>query len=241
VEIGIVGFGRFGRFAAGILKKDFRVSVYDRRDIRCPQGVRRRPLTEVATKPLVLLCVPISEVRGTCLTIRPFLTPGQLILDTCSVKEEPLKEMLRILPDSVEILGTHPLFGPDSARHGIRGMKIVLCPVRCKRMLKIKRYLTGIGLQIIITTPSKHDQEMAKTQALFHFLARGIALTGIRGGRLCTPGPAKLFADFEDVQNDSLQLFRDLQTMNPYAPGIRRKLLRSLTHLDAKLSHLESK
>jgi prephenate dehydrogenase len=46
----------------------------------------------------------------------PALRPGQLIIDTCSVKERPLEWMLEELPDHVQIVGTHPLFGPDSGQ-----------------------------------------------------------------------------------------------------------------------------
>jgi prephenate dehydrogenase len=236
VELGIIGVGRFGRLAAGLLKKDFQVSVYDSREGRRPQGVGRRPLHEVAAKPVVLLCVPISQIRKTCLAIRPFLSPGQLILDTCSVKVRPLTEMLQTLPKFVEILGTHPLFGPDSVRQGIRGLKIVLCPIRCQRVLEVRRYLRTKGLEVILTTPDQHDREMAKTQALFHFLARGIANSGIQIGRLSTPGPAQFFRDLEDVQNDSPQLFRDLQTLNRYAAAARKRLIQSLVRLDKALA-----
>lgn len=234
-EIGIIGFGRFGRFAAGILKKDFRVFVYDTRKVRCPEGIRSGPLSKVAAKPVLVLCVPISEIRKTCLAIKPFLHPGQLILDTCSVKQKPVRDMLRSLPTFVEILGTHPLFGPDSARNGIQRLRMVLCPVRCRRVTKIRTYLERKGLEVIITTAERHDRQMAHTQALFHFLARGVAQTGVRIGRLSTPGPAKLFHDFEDAQNDTLQLFRDLQTLNRYAAQVRKKLIRSLTRLDREL------
>jgi len=236
VEIGIIGYGRFGHFAAERLRKDFRVVVYDRKRVRCPKGIRRGTLEEVATNPLLLLCVPMSEISKTCLEIKPYLTPGQLIIDTCSVKERPLQEMARLLPRFVEILGTHPLFGPDSARNGIRGLKIVLCPVRCRRVSKVKAWLEAKGLEVIVTTPARHDFEMARTQALFHFLARGVAEMGIRVGRLSTPGPAKLFEDFRDVQNDSLQLFQDLHRMNRFAPAVRKQLIECLTRLDAKLS-----
>jgi prephenate dehydrogenase len=235
VEIGIIGYGRFGQFAAEHLRKDFQVVVYDRKRIRCPKGTRRGSLEEVASRPLLLLCVPISTISAICHEIKPHLTPGQLIIDTCSVKEKPLQEMARSLPRFVEILGTHPLFGPDSARNGIRGLKIVLCPVRCRRVSKIKAWLEGKGLEAIVTTPSRHDFEMAKSQALFHFLARGVAETGIRVGRLSTPGPAKLFEDFRDVQNDSLQLFQDLHRMNRFTTAVRKELIDSLTRLDAEL------
>ena len=236
VEIGIIGYGRFGQFAAERLRKDFRVVVYDRKRIRCPKGIRRSSLQEVASRPLVLLCVPISQISKTCLEIKSYLTQGQLVIDTCSVKEKPLQELARLLPRFVEILGTHPLFGPDSARNGIRGLKIVLCPVRCRRVSKIKAWLEAQGLDVIVTTPARHDFEMARTQALFHFLARGVAETGIRLGRLSTPGPAKLFEDFRDVQNDSLQLFQDLHRMNRFTAAVRKDLIDCLTRLDAELS-----
>jgi prephenate dehydrogenase len=92
------------------------------------------------------------------------------------------------------------------------------------------------GLEVIVTTPARHDHEMAKTQALFHFLARGVAETGIRVGRLSTPGPAKLFEDFRDVQNDSSQLFQDLHRMNRFTDAVRKELIDCLTRLDAELS-----
>ena len=236
MEIGIIGYGRFGQFAAERLRKHFQVVVYDRKRVRCPRGIRRRSLEEVASQPLLLLCVPISQISKTCLEIEPYLTPGQLIIDTCSVKEKPLQELDRLLPRFVEILGTHPLFGPDSARNGIRGLKIVLCPIRCRRVSKVKAWLAAQGLDVIVTTPARHDFEMAKTQALFHFLARGVAETGIRVGRLSTPGPAKLFEDFRDVQNDSLQLFQDLHRMNRFTAAVRKELINCLTQLDAELS-----
>ncbi len=241
MEIGIIGFGRFGQFAAGILKKDFRVNVFDRKKpFRLP-GIQSLSLSEVANKPILLLCVPISKIGSICREIHPFLTPGQLILDTCSVKEKPLREMAQALPRFVEIVGTHPLFGPDSASSGLQGLKIALCPVRCRRIRKIKDYLEGKGLQVIVTTPEKHDREMAHSQALFHFLAHGVAAMGIQLGPLSTPGPAKLFRDFKDVQNDSQQLFKDLQQMNRFAGPVRKRLVKSLSRIEAGLSGNSSK
>jgi prephenate dehydrogenase len=236
VEIGIIGYGRFGQFAAEHLRKDFRVVVFDRKRVPRSKGINQGTLEEVASQPLLLLCVPISQISKACREIRPYLIPGQLVIDTCSVKEKPLQELARLLPRFVEILGTHPLFGPDSARNGIRGLKIVLCPIRCRRVSKVKGWLEGKGLEVIVTTPARHDFEMAKTQALFHFLARGVAETGIRVGRLSTPGPAKLFEDFRDVQNDSLQLFQDLHRMNRFTAAVRKELIDCLTRLDAELS-----
>jgi prephenate dehydrogenase len=235
MEIGIIGFGRFGRFAAEILSRDFEIFVYDSRDVPRRRRIRRVSFPEVAEKPILLLCVPISEIEAVCRRLKPFLKKGQLVLDTCSVKEEPLQIMTRILPSFVEILGTHPLFGPDSAKGGIRGLKIVLCQIRCRKIGKIKNYLKQLGLDVIVTTAENHDRHMAHTQALFHFLARGVAQMEIRVGTLSTPGPSKLFNDFKDVQNDSKQLFRDLQRFNRFAPAVRRDLIKSLIAIDKDL------
>jgi prephenate dehydrogenase len=234
-EIGIIGLGRFGRFAAGILKNDFQIFGYDPTFRVRASGVRHVEWDEATSKPIVLLCVPISLMESVCRRLASSLHPGQLVIDTCSVKEWPLRIMTRTLPRNVEIVGTHPLFGPDSASKGIRGQRIALCPARCTRVPEIRRYLTGLGLKVTITSAAHHDREMARTQALFHFLARGVAALRVFPGKLTTPGPAKLFHDFEDVQNDSLQLFRDLESLNRFAPPLRKRLLQSLQRIDQKL------
>ena len=236
MEIGIIGFGRFGRFAAEILKNDFEVYVCDRKKVPRRKGVTVTSFEEVARKPFLLLCVPISEIQSVCRKLRPLLKEGQLVLDTCSVKEKPLEIMARLLPRSIEILGTHPLFGPDSAKSGIEGLRIVLCQRRCKKIRKVKEYLEQIGLKVIITTAERHDREMANSQALFHFLARGVAAMQINLGSLSTPGPSRLFNEFSDVQNDSVQLFQDLHKMNRFAKGVRKKLIENLIKIDADLS-----
>ncbi|MFN8007271.1 MAG: prephenate dehydrogenase/arogenate dehydrogenase family protein [Terriglobia bacterium] len=241
MEIGILGMGRFGRFASEILKQDFKISAFDRRKISPPRGVESASLEIVASKPIVIFCVPISQIESVCKEVKPFLYPGQLLMDTCSVKVLPLRTMRRLLPRFVEIVGTHPLFGPDSAQQGIRGFRIALCPVRCLRLKKIKSFLEGKGLEVIVTTPENHDRKMAMTQALYHFLARGVANLKIKVSALSTPGPARLFEDFRDVQSDSLELFADLQTRNPHAGAMRKSLLRSLSQIDRELSRNKRK
>ena len=236
MEIGIVGFGRFGRFAVEILRKDFSVSVFDPKVPSGQSGVRFVTLREVARKPCLLLCVPISQMERVCRRLRPHLNSRQLVMDTCSVKEKPLSLMLELFPESVEVLGTHPLFGPETGRHGIADLEVVLCPGRGKRVQKVKQYLEKLGLVVTVTTPTEHDQAMARTQALFHFLAQGFSRLKMDPDTLATPGPSQLFRAFQDVLGDSRQLFRDLQQMNRFAPAQRKKLIASLTALDRSLS-----
>ena len=236
MEIGIVGFGRFGQFAGDILNKEFKVSAYDHQVTTQKTNIQVVSLEEVAKKEVLLICVPISEMEVACRQLKPHLFQGQLIVDTCSVKEQPLRLMLELLPPFVEILGCHPLFGPDSGSSGVSGLEVVLCPTRCTRVDKVKAFLEKLSFRVTVTSAMEHDQAMAKTQALFHFLAKAFSQLKIDPYCLSTPGPAHLFQDFNDVLSDSDQLFQDLQRLNRFVSFERKKLIEHLVALDKHLS-----
>ena len=112
------------------LRLSRQVRVYDQ-DPERVVGVREATsLEETLASRLILLAIPISSVEEFCRTHGPRLTAGQIVADTCSVKQRPVEWMLRYLPERVHILGAHPLFGPDSGKDGIAGLKIAVCPVR---------------------------------------------------------------------------------------------------------------
>jgi prephenate dehydrogenase len=185
----------------------------------------------------VVLTVAISAMESACRRMAPHLRRGQVVIDTCSVKVEPVRVMQAELPDSVEILGTHPLFGPDSGKDGIAGLKIVLCPARISEASyrPIREFLEGLKLDVIEATPEEHDRQAARTQALFHALAQTLSRLGWGGERIATPGPEALFQLMGAVQNDSFQLFLDMQRQNPYAAEYRRKFLEAFAALDRQI------
>lgn len=234
-SVGLLGRGRFGSMVVEHLSRDFPL-VW--RDEATPGGAT---LEQVAASDIVILCVPIRRLRQACREIGPLLRPGQLILDTCSVKVRPLAWMAEILPEFVDIIGTHPLFGPDSGRNGIQGLKIALCPVRGERLELVRGYLESLGLRVLVDTPDQHDREMAETQAVFHLIARGIQDAGLTPRRISTPGPDQFFDLMRSLQNDSRELFFDLESQNPYAAEVRRKLIQALIDLDAGIAQLESR
>ena len=103
---------------------------------------------DAARADIVVLTVAISAMEETCARLAPLLRPGSLVIDTCSVKVWPVEIMRRHVPDKAGILATHPLFGPDSGRDGIRGLKIVLCPVRVtpSAYQQVRGFLESLGL-----------------------------------------------------------------------------------------------
>ncbi|HEY3128395.1 MAG TPA: prephenate dehydrogenase/arogenate dehydrogenase family protein [Acidobacteriota bacterium] len=232
-SIGVLGHGRFGSMAVDYLSHHFPVRWYD------PQQNGGSSLEETVATDVVLLCVPIRRVRQVCQRISPLLRPGQLIVDTCSVKIRPTAWLVETLPSSVDILGAHPLFGPDSGKNGIAGLKIALCPVRGDRIEPVREYLREIGLQVIETTAEEHDREMAETQAVFHLISRAIQNAGLNRRRISTPGPEQFFELLYSLQNDSVELFLDLQAQNPFATAVRRRLIQALIDLDEEITAIE--
>jgi prephenate dehydrogenase len=79
--------------------------------------------------------MPISAMRETLRQVTPLLREDALVVDVCSVKVYPVKWMRELLPDTVSILPTHPMFGPDSAAESLKDRKIVICPERIDKVL----------------------------------------------------------------------------------------------------------
>ncbi len=236
--MGIVGFGRFGRFAVPHLRNYFDVSVYDSNN-RLAQaremGISMEPMERVAKSSIVLLCVPISQMRSVLMEIVPHLAENSLVADTCSVKCYPTSLMKTILPPHVQVIGTHPLFGPDSAAKGLRGKKIVLCPVRIRNLSSVESFLKRLGLNVLVSSPENHDRMMASTQVVVQFLGRAFLELGLGRQEMATPGYETLVSILDVVQNDTWELFRDLQTFNRFAKETREKLIESLITVNQRL------
>ncbi|MCZ6877665.1 MAG: prephenate dehydrogenase, partial [Acidobacteria bacterium] len=237
-EIGLVGLGRFGKMVYDYLRCDKKLLVYDH-DSQKLQGVSEAAtFEEVLSAPLIVLCVPISAVEKTCQKMASFLREGQIVVDTCSVKKRPVEWMLAHLPESVQVLGTHPLFGPDSGKQGIAGLKIALSPVRIERKTYagIRNYLEKLQLVIVETTPEEHDKQIAQSQAVFHLIAQVMKQLRWASQAISTPGPEAFHLLVRTVQQDTDQLFLDMERENPYAAECRQEFVQEILKLERELS-----
>jgi hypothetical protein len=132
LTIGIIGFGRFGQFIGKSFAKYGNVIGTSRSDytqIAGEMGAKYIPLSnleeftmedemdviviavsivsfEDTVKDLVSHLKKRLEEKGTC----------PLIVDVLSVKEHARNVLLEHLPEECDILCTHPMFGPDSAK-----------------------------------------------------------------------------------------------------------------------------
>ena len=234
--IGILGLGRFGRMTYDHLA-GCRPRVWTRDGSKLVGLEGAAAFEEAAACDVVVLTVAISAMEEICRRLAPLLRPGQIVVDTCSVKVDPVRVMLELLPPHVQVLGTHPLFGPDSGRDGIAGLKMVLCPVRIepRDYAAIREFLVSLGLRIIEATPEEHDRQAARTQAIFHLLAQAFGRLGWGGEPIATPAPEAFSRHVASLRNDSFQLFVDMQRSNPFADEQRALLVDALQKLDAEL------
>jgi prephenate dehydrogenase len=238
LNLGLIGFGRFGQFAAKHLRSHVHMFVWDIRDQRkmaASLGLTWGTLEEAASCQAVLLAVPIAEMPVVLAQIMPHLRPGALLMDVASVKLLPVEWMMEVAPPEVDVIGTHPLFGPGSGRSGIEGMTVVLCPARTTRTQRVQEFLAKLGLRVIIATPEEHDRQMAWAQALTHFLARGLDLAGVADQELKTPSFEKLLSVVSTLCQDAPELFHDMQNHNPFAAEIRARLMDALKKLESQL------
>jgi len=237
-NIGIIGFGRFGQLVASKLKDYFIIFASDCKDksIEAEKiGVNFTDVKECAKKDIVLLCVPISKFEIVLNKISPYLKKEALVIDVCSVKEEPVRCMKELVPKHCSCIGTHPLFGPDTTKNGLKNKKIILCPINTKQLKKIKKFLEKLGLFVIITTPAEHDKQMANSLTLIHLLGRGLEQLNVRKVTMATP-THEMFIDLVNiVKRDSKQLFIDMQIFNRFAPKARKTFIKELIKIDGEL------
>ena len=238
MTIGVYGLGRFGYFWAELLAGRASVCAYSRDPSRrAPPGVRRVTEDELVRLPVVFLCVAISSMEEVLARIAGRLAPGTLLMDTCSVKSYPVQIMERLLPKTVSIIGTHPMFGPDSARHGVSGMPLIMCPVRApaESARQWQELFSGLGLSVSVMSPDDHDREAAFTQGVTHYIGRVLSDFGVSRSPIGTVGFSKLLEIVEQTCNDPWQLFLDLQRYNPHTREMRSRLSRSLAAVMAAI------
>jgi prephenate dehydrogenase len=201
-------------------------------------GGRLGPFSKVAACSVVILSVPVQNLEGVLMGMLPHMRSDALVVDVSSVKVQPAEMMQRLLPESCEILATHPLFGPQSGAQGIAGLPIVVWPLRISESSfeTVQKFLKiTLGLDMRIISPDEHDKEMAYIQALTFFLGKALGEMGLPDTPIKTKTYQHLLDVLRIVGGDSAELFATIQTYNPYAPEVRKELIKRLIEVDRKL------
>ena len=241
MNIGIYGMGRFGRYWAEMLVNrsggKYTISVASRSHFQPPDGCVLASLEEVAQCDILFLTVAISAMEETLAHIAPIISSPCILCDTCSVKQYPCALMRRYIAPPVALIGTHPLFGPDSAGAHSE-LLVALTPVRAtdsatKTCVDI---FSALQLNTITLTPEEHDRQVATTQGITHLLGRALSALNFSQQSLSTLGYRKLLDVMTQTCNDSWQLFVDLQRYNPYSAQTVSHFVEALQKIVSEIS-----
>lgn len=248
--IGIIGFGNFGMLMAAVLNEYHDVLVYNHSKDReigekaKKTGIKLVDWDKINKCDVVIISTPISITESIIKRVAPNLKKGALLLDTCSVKKYPCEWLKKHTPRDVEIMGTHPMFGPNTTKFEagkkyweIKDKQVILCPIRISdnRKNKIKKFLKTLELTVIETTPDDHDFQNAKTLSFVHFLGRSLTEAGIGEQKIYTPGYADVLKILPHTNKDNWQLFYDMNNFNPYAEKVRRQFLDACDKIENKI------
>lgn len=238
--IGIIGFGAFGQLIARHIRPYFRLCAYDPAPelqlIAECYGVSLTSLEMAASCPVVVLATPVGRLQEIVDAVAPHIRRGSLVLDVGSVKLIPADIMRRGLPEHTEIVATHPLFGPQSARDGIAGLKIAVCPIRGRRSFRLAAFLRHqLRLHVVMTTPEDHDREAAMVQGLTHLIAKVLVQMDPLPNRMTTRSFDLLLESVNMVRHDAPEVFDAIERSNPYSSGVRRRFFELASALNAEL------
>jgi arogenate dehydrogenase (NADP+) len=230
MKIGLVGYGRFGKVWADMLKQDFEVLVYKRSKPPTPidtGNIRQVDLDEVLQCETIFYAVPIDQfeiiLKQHCEQFHKDRQPRKLI-DLLSVKVYPKVLFQKYLPEHCQALLLHPMYGPDSIRvQGLAGQPIVMDRFSFSDpdYQYWKEYFTNKSLDVIEMSAEEHDQYAANSQGITHFIGRVLDEVGMKSTPIDTLGTQKLLEIKAQTCNDSWELFCGLQTKNPYTSEMR--------------------
>jgi prephenate dehydrogenase len=241
--LGIIGFGAFGQLIASYTRPYFQLYAYDPapglQPVADRHGVTLTSLELVANCPVVVLATPVGRLQEAVAAISPHVRPGSLVLDVGSVKAGPAEIMKCGLPTHAGIVATHPLFGPQSARDSIAGLKVAVCPIRGRHWARVAAFLRGcLRLDVILTTPEDHDRETAAVQGLTHLIAKVLVQMEPLPRRMTTRSFDLLMEAVDMVRQDAPEVFEAIARANPYASTVRGRFLEIASALNARLGEM---
>ncbi len=236
MKVGILGYGQFGAFMAKHLHQYAEVVVYNRTEVSVMHG-NAAPLETVCAADIVIFSVPMNAFEELCVQTQSLIPQTSVIVDVTSVKVPPLKMLQTHFPKH-QILGTHPIFGPQSGKDGIAHLPIVLTNVSLElaQYERVKSFLSDtLKLAVIEVSADEHDKAMAHVQGLTHFIGRALTEMQISDSPLATQSYKQLLELIRLVGSDSWELFQTIENENPHARDVRAAFLSTLQNLDARL------
>jgi len=224
LNIGIIGFGRFGQFIGKKMSYyGFNVVCTSRTnytDIANKYGITYldKDVFEKKDIDVVILSPSIHSFENVIDSYDISFWKDKLVCDVLSVKEYPF----RILKDKINenILCTHPMFGPDSAPDSWSNKKFIYHPHNIRLSVYksydiFMKFWGDVGCELIRMNPHEHDKETSNSQFITHFIGRTLEPFQSGDTNIYTDGFNALMKIKDHSIHDSWDLFSALAEYNP--------------------------
>lgn len=165
---------------------------------------------------LALISVPVTATRAVAERLAPFMPQGCILCDVCSVKVNPLAQMLAAYAGPV--VGTHPLFGPVIPE-GF-DPRVAIAPGRGDHAPEaVADVFARAGFSPFASTAEEHDRAMAVVQGLNFitttaYLAAARQTPGIEKFR--TPSFERRLEAARKMLTQDRELFQLISEDNPF-------------------------
>lgn len=142
----------------------------------------------VAEANLVVICTPVDTIADFVSQAAAGTPNRSLITDAGSTKHEIVKSAEALLVDRRDgprFVGSHPLAGDhrtgvDFARGDLfEGRKVIITPTEKSHraaVVEIGGFWQALGADVVIMSPTEHDEALAATSHLPHLIASALAL-----------------------------------------------------------------
>ena len=175
---------------------------------------------------LVLLAVPVAATLSTLQALQPHITPGMLVMDVGSTKQDVVSAAQQALGDALpSFVPAHPVTGREVAgvEHALanlyQGCQVILTPLPCTGeapLAQARAVWMAVGARVLSLSPQAHDEALAAVSHLPHLLAFAFinALTSQEPGErfLALAGPG--FRDFSRIAASEPSVWRDILLAN---------------------------
>jgi prephenate dehydrogenase len=175
-KIAIIGAeGQMGKwFSKYFLEKDFDIIGYDsEKEILNKSVTKAQSLVgAILTADYVILCIPVKRTPETIRLIAKEMKRDSYLIDISSLKTKTAAALSKI-PDKVNPICIHPMFGPGTKR--LKGQNIISIPIRdAKKEMAVTKSLFEEANFVQIDA-TEHDKKIAMVLGMPHLVNLALA------------------------------------------------------------------
>lgn len=190
----IIGPGLLGASLALALKEHGltkRVHVWSRRAQTRAQAMQspwcdavfEQPAAACEESDFVVICTPVDTIVPLLEEIAPVLDSNALVTDVGSTKSVICREARAAIDRQPTFIGSHPMAGSERAGMAnadaklFEGASCIITPLDDApdtEIARLSQLWKSIGMEVVTTSPEKHDEIVAHISHLPHLLASSL-------------------------------------------------------------------